>query len=308
MGRHLNTSVDMVFNKSHAVSYSLISFQCAWLLNYHPSEWTAAFLDKEPEARKEKAINIAKSHGFKIEPMNVNTSGKNWNVTPDGKTLIQPLVSIKGLGDKAVEQILAHRPFNTIEELLFHEDISYAKLNKRSLDVLIRSQALNSLMDNRFEGMRHFWSAVAVDRPKTPKKLAENIELYAPEGDFDEEEKIEFLATLTGVFPILRVVGSEMLRCLEEKFVPPIAEYDPDLQVVWFVPRKIISKKTKHGKLYWIVEVIDSTNKVTKIKCWGVRKEKDKIFLNHPYMSKLDYDDQWGFSTRSIRYNFKLLA
>ena len=47
------------FNKSHAVSYSLISYQCAWLYNYFPAEWMASFLDKEPESRKEKAIMIA---------------------------------------------------------------------------------------------------------------------------------------------------------------------------------------------------------------------------------------------------------
>ena len=29
------------FNKSHAVSYSILSFQCAWLLNYYPAEWMA---------------------------------------------------------------------------------------------------------------------------------------------------------------------------------------------------------------------------------------------------------------------------
>jgi DNA polymerase-3 subunit alpha len=47
------------FNKSHAVCYSMISFQCAHLLHYHPECWMAAFLDKEPETRKEKAIAIA---------------------------------------------------------------------------------------------------------------------------------------------------------------------------------------------------------------------------------------------------------
>jgi DNA polymerase-3 subunit alpha len=40
------------FNKSHAVSYSIISYQCAWLFNYYPAEWMAAFLDKEPESSK----------------------------------------------------------------------------------------------------------------------------------------------------------------------------------------------------------------------------------------------------------------
>ena len=67
------------FNKSHAVSYSVISYQCAWLCNYFTTEWTAAFLDKEPESRKEKAINLAKQHGFNIKPLNINYSGMTWN-------------------------------------------------------------------------------------------------------------------------------------------------------------------------------------------------------------------------------------
>ena len=51
-----------------------------------------------------------------------------------------------------------NRPFNTIEEFLFHEDIVYSKLHKKALDVLIRSEALNSLVDDRFTGLKHFWS------------------------------------------------------------------------------------------------------------------------------------------------------
>ncbi len=89
---------------------------------------------------------------------------------------------------------------------------------------------------------------------------------------------------------------------------PPISRFDVDLGVAWFIPRKVVVKKTKNGKEYWIVEVIDSENKVTKIKCWGVRPDKDKIFINRPYMSRLDYSEQWGFSTRSVRHNFKLLS
>jgi DNA polymerase-3 subunit alpha len=37
------------FNKSHAVCYSIISYQCAWLYKYFPSEWMAAFLQSETE-------------------------------------------------------------------------------------------------------------------------------------------------------------------------------------------------------------------------------------------------------------------
>jgi DNA polymerase-3 subunit alpha len=296
------------FNKSHAVSYCVLSFQCAWLLNYYPECWMAAFLDKEPDSRKERAINVAKAYGFQIEPLNVNTSGTVWEISPDGKTLIQPLTSIKGLGDKAIEQIINNRPFEAVEDFIFNEKIVYSKLNKKALDALIRSQALNCLMDDRFTGLKHFLSAVAIDRPRKEKNLADNIEKYAPEGDFSEEEKIQYLVDLTGVFPLNLVMNENVQRRLEELYIPPISEFDQNLGVVWFIPRELIKKKTKNNKDYYLLKVVDSNSEVTTIKCWGVRPGKDRIYLNRPYMARLNYDPQWGFSTRRLSSEFKLLA
>jgi len=296
------------FNKSHAVSYSILSFQCAWLLYYYPSEWVAAFLDKEPEARKEKAINIARGMGFTIEPLNINTSGTVWEISSDGKTLIQPLTSIKGLGEAAITQILNHRPFHTVEELLFNENITYGKLNKKALDVLCRAQVLNDLVDKRFTGLKHFWSACVVHRPKNEKKLKAQVEEYKPEGDFDDEEKIQYLVDLTGVYPLSLVMTEALMAKLEQRYVPRISDYDPELSLVWFIPRKIIPKKTKNGKDYWIVEVIDDSSNVTRVRCWGIKKGRDMLAINHPYLAKLDYSPDWGFSTRSIRHNFRMLA
>jgi len=296
------------FNKSHAVSYCILSFQCAWLLNYYPAEWLAAFLDKEPEKRKERAISTAKSMGYKVEPLNVNTSGTVWEVSDAGKTLVQPLTSIKGLGEVAIQQIIEHRPFNNVEEFLFHPEVRYSKLNKKALDALCRAQALSELIDERFTGLKHFWSAVCVDRPRKEKNLLENIDKYEPEGDFSEEEKLEYLVNLTGVFPINAVVTPRVRNKLDELYVPPISEFDPDLGVTWFIPRECKLKKSKNGKNFYVVKVIDDNNETTTIRCWGVDPDKDVVHINRPYMARLKYDPNWGFSTFSVRKMFKLLA
>ena len=296
------------FNKSHAVSYSILSYQCAWLYNYYPSEWAAAFLDKEPESRKEKAINLVKSYKFDIKKLNINTSSVQWAIDPeDDKILVQPLSSLKGLGGKAIEQIINNRPFNTVEDLLFNDGVVYSKLNKKALDTLFKSGACNDLMDDRFFGTKHFWASCVSDRPKSKKKLVENIDLMRDEGDFSVEEMIENLSTLTGVFPIHLVLDEDVQQRLDHYQVPPLGEWDNDLGVAWFIPREIVKKKTKNNKDYWIVKVIDSTNASTSIKCWGVKK-RDEIYINRPYMSKLEYDEQWGFSTRSVYHNFRLLG
>ncbi len=284
------------FNKSHAVSYSVISYQCAYLCTYYQTEWVASFLDKEPESRKEKAINLAKQHGYHIKPLNVNYSEDTWRIEND-QTLIAPLTGIKGLGDSAFEQILQHRPFNTVEEMLFHPDVKYAKLNKKAFDVLCRAGALDDLMDDRFTGDKHFWSAVCVDKPRTKKKLDENIEKYRPEGSFTQEEKIEHIADLTGIFPISMVMTDYIQNRLEEKCVPPISDYDRELMLCWAIPRKVEKKKSRNGKNFFVVTVIDSNSIETKIRCWSVDPNKDTIYINRPYMLKPKYSVDWGFST-----------
>lgn len=298
------------FNKSHAVSYCVLSYQCAYLLNYYPAEWLAAFLDKEPESRKERAIATAKSLGYEVRALNVNTSGSVWEISEDGKTLIQPLTSIKGLGEKAIEQIVKHRPFETIEDFLFDKDIIYSKLNKKALSALCSAQALNDLMDDRFTGLGHFYEAVCEKRPRKEKNLQENIDNpeYRAKGDWTEEEKLEKLVSLTGVFPINAVVTPRVRQKLDELYVPPISEFDPELGITWFIPRECKVKKSKNGKTFYVVKVIDDNNETTVIRCWGVDPEKDILHINRPYMARLNYNQQWGFSTFSMRKMFKLLA
>jgi len=312
------------FNKSHAVSYSIISYQCAFLCNYFPSEWTAAFLEREPEHRKEKAINLAKQHGFSIQDINVNTSGMYWEIM-DKNTLVAPLTTIKGLGEKAIEQILNNRPFKDIEDFLFNENIVYSKLNKKSLDVLCRAGALGDLIDDRFSGDKHFWSAVCVDRPKRMKNFLENLEAYEPEGSFTEEEKIIFTTDLTGIFPVSKVITPTIQTRIDEYVLPPISDYDHDLKNCWCIPRSITVKKTKTDKKFYVVEVIDSNSVITKVRCWGIitepvqkwsyeRKElyvrqPDIIHLNRPYALKPNYNADWGFSTNGpVKHSWFLLG
>ena len=230
-----------------------------------------------------------------------------WEIFDDGKTLIQPFSSIKGLGDKAIDQIMDNRPFEKIEDVLFNKDITHAKLNKKALDVLCRSGALDAIVDERFNGCKHFWMSCIQDKPKSEKKLEENINLYSPETDFTREEKIEFVTDLTGMFPFDLVMTKEIKDAIERNCVPALGNWDKDLGVAWFIPRQVTVKKTKNGKTFWVVKAIDDTSTMTTIRCWGV-KEQDQIHLNRPYAAKLDHNKDWGFSTRSVRHTFKLLG
>ena len=142
---------------------------------------------------------------------------------------------------------------------------------------------------------------------RNKKRLEENIIKYAGEHDFNEEERIENVVSLTGIFPFDLVMDKKVRERIDYHCVPPIAQFDKDLQLCWLIPRGVIVKKTKNGKTFWIINAIDDTCQTTSIKCWNVNAE-DKVHLNRPYIAKLQYDEQWGFSTRSLKYNFKLVG
>ena len=285
------------FNKSHAVAYSMVSYQCAWLATYYNAEWACSFLDKEPESKKEAAINIAKSWGYKIKPLNINTSGRKWSIS-DSTTLVAPLTTIKGLGDAAIDEIIEKRPFTSVEHLLFDGGVVARKLNKKSLDALCRASAMGDLIDKRFTGDKHFWSAVVVDKPKSKKKLEENIESYRPEGSFTTAETIQNTQTLTGIYPINMVMTERALTLINNYKIPPLSEYDANLGAAWCIPIKINTKKSKNGKWFHTVDVIDSNSEVTRLRCWGVKPDVDVLYLNKPYVLKYPkYNETWGFST-----------
>ena len=90
--------------------------------------------------------------------------------------------------------------------------------------------------------------------------------------------------------------------------VLPISEYDEELQLVWFIPRQLIAKKTRNDKDFYIMNVIDSNSQLTTIKCWGVSLTRDIVHINRPYMARVKYDEQWGFSINNIRKNMILLG
>jgi hypothetical protein len=130
---------------------------------------------------------------------------------------------------------------------------------------------------------------------------------FKNEDGFTEEEKIENIVSLTGIFPFDIVLDDKVKYRLEYSKVPPLSDYDEDLKLAWFIARGVTPKKTRNGKTFWIVDVIDSNCQVNNIKCWNVRPN-DRVYVNRPYIGKLEYDPQWGFSTRSIKHNFKLVG
>jgi hypothetical protein len=147
------------------------------------------------------------------------------------------------------------------------------------------------------------------DRPKTKKKFDEYILQHKENGEFNKEELINNCNELLGYFPISMVMSNQLYKRLEDNNIPSISKYNFDLQVCWFIPVSFELKRSKNDKDYFVVQVIDDANKENEIKVWSIDKEKDLIYINRPYVAKLNYDENFGgFSCIGVSKNWKMIG
>jgi len=298
----LENTAQYLFNASHSKGYCVISYICAYLLRYHPDQWVAAFLEREQDDddKKNISLSLARNDGYSIDNVDINTSGLRWEISAMApKTLVPPLSSIKGIGDAAIDEIVQFRPFASISELLFHPTMSYRKVNKRVLDVLVRGGALKSLMDQRFVNLKHFWASVVANRPTNEEELATNIEAFKNEKDFSRDERIEFKRSLTGLFPIEAVIAPATIRAFWNVDCAPMGEFSEvdTFDTCWGIPLSVEVKTSQKGKKFLMVKCIDSTYKQSIVRIWSAKEsDAEKIQLNRVYIFKASYNSQFGFS------------
>ena len=168
------------FNKSHSAAYAMISYQTAWLKSHYPAQFMAAALSSETgdSDKIQLLLDDAKALGLKILPPDINSSTKDF-VTLDNESILFSLGAIKGVGDPAIENIIQERlkkPFDNLNEFVSRVDLK--KVDKRSLEPLIKSGALDSFGQDRFEMINKLEGALKYARQKTELKESKIDDLF----------------------------------------------------------------------------------------------------------------------------------
>ncbi len=151
------------FNKSHSTRYAIVAYQTAYLKTYFPLEYMAALLTYEmiDQAKTTEYIEDCRflvrpdgRVGIPILPPDINQSVADFGVV-DG-TIRFGLAGVKGVGQKAVESIMAargsradgtHKPFTSIFD--FCERVDLRTVNKSVMESLIKCGAFDALHSNR---------------------------------------------------------------------------------------------------------------------------------------------------------------
>jgi DNA polymerase-3 subunit alpha len=140
------------FNKSHSAAYALLSYQTAWLKAHYPAEFMAAVLSADMD-NTDKVVGLIEDcheQGVKVLPPDINQSIYQFSV-PDEKSVLYGLGALKGVGEAALDGIISERESNGVFADLydFCRRNDTRKVNRRVMEALIKSGAMDSLGPNR---------------------------------------------------------------------------------------------------------------------------------------------------------------
>jgi DNA polymerase III subunit alpha len=152
------------FNKAHAVCYSILAYQTAYLKANYPIEYMAGLLAvyRSKEDRVTAFIEECRRQRIPVVPPDVNESMMDFSIElptegalagkiQAGGAIRFGLAAIKGVGEGIVEAIIREReesgPYKHLYE--FAERLRPHGLNKTALEALIKAGALDSIEKNR---------------------------------------------------------------------------------------------------------------------------------------------------------------
>ncbi|MBX4206018.1 DNA polymerase III subunit alpha, partial [Candidatus Microgenomates bacterium] len=139
------------FNKAHAASYGMVSYQTAYMKANYPVEYMTALLTAEAKDadKVSQAINECRRMKIKVLPPDINESAIGFTISPDkeslnGQAIRFGLDAIKNVGKASLEAIFEQRDkgvFNSFADFVARTDAR--RVNKKVLESLIKVGAMS---------------------------------------------------------------------------------------------------------------------------------------------------------------------
>ena len=151
---------EYAFNKSHAAAYAVLAYETGYLKTHYPVEFMAALMTSVMGDTKSTSMYIrnCKDMGIEVLPPDVNESGKKFTVVYDQEDTERKhgrirfgLLGIKNMGEGPIDAIIEAREQKGKPSDIFRfiENIDIHRINKKAVESLIKSGAMDCLNKNR---------------------------------------------------------------------------------------------------------------------------------------------------------------
>jgi len=280
------------FNKAHAAAYCVLAAQTAWLKHYYPVEFFAALLTTEmgDTVKVTKYIQNARGRGIKLKSPHVNYSEYEFSVHDE--EIYFALGAVKGVGGVAVRHIVSVRektgPFKSFDHFL--ESVDFKRVNKKTIDSLVKAGAFDGLGYERFEIASNFDLLIEKAEKKKQDILTGQSDLFSllDEGEavclahskkWSNLEKLNYEKQVIGFYlsehpldyfkPYLRSYPSETIQEITEK---------PKDQIkVWGIIENLREVKTRKGATMGFAQLGDRTGQLDLVFFSSVYLDNEKL-------------------------------
>lgn len=152
------------FNKAHAVSYATITYVSAYLKVHYPLQYMTNLLtnvfSRGVDKEYESTLNECRRLGFQFLPADINKS--DWEFRVEDGNIRVGLCAVKGLGEKAVQHVMATRPYDSMADM--QEKITKTYFNKGAMRNAVFSGVLDEFVQQEGFQDRESFYATYIDK------------------------------------------------------------------------------------------------------------------------------------------------
>jgi DNA polymerase-3 subunit alpha len=181
------------FNKSHSAAYAVLSYQTAYLKAHYPAAFMAAVMsaDLQNTDRLVTLKDDCRQLGLNLLAPDINQSSYHFSVSA-ADTILYGLGAIKGVGRGAVESLIADReangPYKSLAQ--FCRRVDHDKINRRTLEAMVKSGAMDSFGETRRSLMHHVPEALRSADQQTKAAAAGQNDMFGL-GDAVTTEEVQ---------------------------------------------------------------------------------------------------------------------
>jgi DNA polymerase-3 subunit alpha len=268
------------FNKSHAIAYSLVAYQTAYLKAHYTAEFLAANLKNEYDdtTKVTKFLEDCRKLKIKVLPPDINRPSVYFDVV-NGE-IIFGLAAIKNVGIPAVKEIITareklQRNFTSIFD--FCANVDTRIVNKRAIEALILAGAFDSLHQSRAQ----LYNSVELILDFAHK--VQNSKISQAESLFGDSNEIKF----------------------NEPELPDIEDWSKDVQlskertvVGFYISDHPLRRYEKEYETFSTIRLgeteIENEEGKTVVACGVITSLKTKIDKSNKQMAFFNLDDFTG--------------
>jgi DNA polymerase III subunit alpha len=203
------------FNKSHSSGYALVAYRTAYLKAHYPQEFMAALLTFEmgDTDKVSEYMDECRRMGIEVQPPDINESESDFTVV--GDKIRFGLAAVKGIGERAVEAIVAARKAGGRFTSIFNfcDRVDMSQVNRSVVEGLAKCGAFDSTgarrsqlaavldkaltggsatQDDRRRGQMNFFEAMSAGAPPEDEALPDIPEWPPNKLSLCEKESLGF--------------------------------------------------------------------------------------------------------------------